>query len=170
MLKGVIPCVNSLRSISDVFKLIHLSVSSSSNYTSVKCHLSQLSLTRVMSSSQPLRRPKWSLHCLEPAGSGCGMEEWAGSPFWEANGYFQRWIGGGGVGGWSSSLFSPLLVFLRVGLVGSKSVFVHHAEPLDSSGLVKSLPWAKAFICMSLIWPVSRLWKELCKIENLAEY
>lgn len=52
-LKGVIPCVNSLASISGVFKLIHLSVSSSSNYTSVKCHLSQLSLTRVMSSSQP---------------------------------------------------------------------------------------------------------------------
>lgn len=34
-----------------------------------------------MSSSQPLCWPKWSLHRLEPAGSGCGMEERAALPY-----------------------------------------------------------------------------------------
>lgn len=89
------PCINSLGSISGVCKLIHLSACFPSNYTSVKCHLSRLSLTRVMSSSQPLQQPKWSLHCLEPAGSGWGMEDWAGSPQcdWKAKLMFRvlRW-------------------------------------------------------------------------------
>lgn len=139
LLKGVIPCVNSLRSISGVFKLIHLSVSFSSNYTSVKCHLSRLSLTRVMSSSQPLRQPKWSLHCFEPAGSRCGMEEWAGSPQcdWEAKltVSFREEVKGGG--GWDLSrpLFLLRLIFLRARMA-SRGFLVCYTEPWDSSGLV----------------------------------
>lgn len=120
---GVIPCINSLRSISGVFKLIHLSGSSSSNYTSVKCHLSQLSPTRVMSSSQPLPQPEWILHCLEPAGSGHGMEDWAGAAqcdwkpkqtgsVWD----WDMWI-------LSRTRFLHLLIFLGAGIAANVCVF-----------------------------------------------
>lgn len=151
LLKGVIPCVNSLRSISGVFKLIHLSVSFSSNYTSVKCHLSRLSLTRVMSSSQPLRQPKWSLHCFEPAGSRCGMEEWAGSPQcdWEAKltVSFREEVEGG-VDGICPDLFSCFASYFSE-QEWHPGGFLFATPSLETHpGWFKSLPRATAFICM----------------------
>lgn len=159
LLKGVIPCVNSLRSISGVFKLIHLSVSFSSNYTSVKCHLSRLSLTRVMSSSQPLRQPKWSLHCFEPAGSRCGMEEWAGSPQcdWEAKltvSFREEVEGGGWTGSVQTSfLASPHISQSKNGIQGV-SCLLHRALRLIRAGLNLCPGQQLLYACMTCLQTV----------------
>lgn len=159
LLKGVIPCVNSLRSISGVFKLIHLSVSFSSNYTSVKCHLSRLSLTRVMSSSQPLRQPKWSLHCFEPAGSRCGMEEWAGSPQcdWEAKltvSFREEVEGGRWTGSVQTSfLASPHISQSKNGIQGV-SCLLHRALRLIRAGLNLCPGQQLLYACMTCLQTV----------------
>lgn len=113
-----------------------------------------------MSSSQPLRRPKWSLHCLEPAGSGCGMEERAALPYcgWKAKltVRFSDGLGGGEI----PFLPSPHISY---NWDGGKSfclfVLFSTSGPGTHLSCLNLLLGAEAFRCRSLIWPGLRLSK-----------